>query len=199
MQLWKYDKESYSSYFDARIDPSKEKVCMCSSKLCVGMFRKGARGHPDVHLSSLPSDSHTGTHWPFLFQSNQFYLYLLHLPGPMLHWAVCGCVYVCVMALGLADRWRFSSVDERPGLVMTSWLRSHHSLSSTVSQKPPASSTPSRGHDGVMNDWSCGRIKKHASMLWPILASLSLLNSRRNSLFDTQAHNCTWTFTQIQG
>lgn len=57
----------------------KRFVCIC---VCV---RKAVRGQPHVHLLSLPSDSHTGTHWPFLFQSNQFYLYLLHLPSPMLH------------------------------------------------------------------------------------------------------------------
>ncbi len=94
-------------------------------------------------------------------------------------------------------------MDESAGLGMTSLtMLSHHSLSCTASQKPLASSTPSRGHDGVMNDWSCGRRERKRGKEYTVAnfvlcifshcyskhANLLLLLYRRK-----QAHACRVT------
>lgn len=108
------------------------------------------------------------------------------------------------MAQSLADRWRFSSVDESAGLGMTSRLRYPIIPCPAPHPRSPRPVPPHR--EGMMGWWMIGAVgegreNEGKNTLWPPLSSVSFLAVIQNMhtcyCFGTDANRYTHTVTSF--
>lgn len=149
---------------------------LCMLCVCVCVFRKGTERAP-------PCPSILFTLWQPHRNSLAFSIPIkpilsIFTPSAQPN-APLSCMCVCaaaLMAQDLADRWRFSSVDESARLVMTS--RPCYPIIPCPAPYPRSPQPVPPYREGMMGWWTIGAVREGRenegkNTLWPSLSSIS--------------------------